>query len=486
MRPPPSARTARSSPLLTGTAKPYRARTAGLLLLCAPLLALLGAPATAQQPTPALAAPTAPAAATAWPAYMPGLSPALSDSAVAAQLPPDVVITPPNAALPAGKARFSGVWQGSACMARACDIRIAVESVTATGATVVYAGANEQQPQVTDRTQASFVGRELHARLRTGARLVMRLREGAGESGEMEIAAWRPETQLLLAGVLSNRPIAPHYTRSVQRLPTPWVSDDGRAQTLEAVVYRPLDAKGPLPTVVFNHGSTGAGNRPAWFTFTWTSPEVAQYFTSKGWQVVFPQRRGRGKSDGLYDEGFGATRSAGYSCQPDRSLPGLDRAITDLDVVMSHLQQRPDVDKTRLLIGGVSRGGILSVAYAGTRPGMFLGVVNFVGGWLGEACREAGAAVNRTGFVRGAAFARPTLWLYGEHDSYYTLASSRASFEAFRAAGGQGRMVDYAPPQGQDGHGIHQYPALWQADLDRYLAQVLPPATPVPFTPRSQ
>ena len=157
--------------------------------------------------------------------------------------------------------------------------------------------------------------------------------------------------------MLGNQRIAPHYTRSVQRLPTPWVSDDGRAQTLEAVVYRPLDAKGPLPTVVFNHGSTGAGNRPAWFTFTWTSPEVAQYFTSKGWQVVFPQRRGRGKSDGLYDEGFGATRSAGYSCQPDRSLPGLDRAITDLDVVMSHLQQRPDADKTRLLIGGVSRGG---------------------------------------------------------------------------------------------------------------------------------
>jgi dienelactone hydrolase len=428
---------------------------------------LLCAMAAAQQP-----APPAPAPATAWPAYMPSLGPALSDSAVAAQLPADAVITPPPATLPAAKARFSGVWQGSACMARACDIRIAVESVSATGATVVYAGANEQQPQVTDRTQATFVGSELQARLRTGARLVMRLRDGGGE---MEIAAWRPETQLLLAGVLSNQALAPRYTRSVQRLPTPWVGDGGRAQTLEAVVYRPLGAKGPLPTVVFNHGSTGAGNRPGWFTFTWTSPEVAEYFTAQGWQVVFPQRRGRGKSDGLYDEGFGTTRSAGYSCQPSRSLPGLDRAMADLDVVMAHLQQRPDVDSTRLLIGGVSRGGILSVAYAGTRPGMFLGVVNFVGGWLGDACRESAVAVNRTGFVRGAAYPRPTLWLYGEHDSYYLLEHSRASFEAFRAAGGQGRFVGYPVPPGLDGHGIHDHPALWRADLDSYMAQVVQP-----------
>lgn len=403
---------------------------------------------------------------------MPHLSPAPTESAVAATLPPDVAITPPDAALPAAKARFSGVWQGAACAARACDIRIAVESVTTSGATVVYAGANEQQPQITDRTQAAFVGSELQARLHTGARLVMRLREGGGE---LEIAAWRPETHLLLASVLSKQALAPRYARSIERLPTPWVGDDGRAQTLEAVVYRPLGAKGALPTVVFNHGSTGAGNRPEWFGFTWTSPEVAEYFTAQGWQVVFPQRRGRGKSDGLYDEGFGSTRSAGYSCEPARSLPGLDRAMADLDVVMAHLQQRPDVDRARLLIGGVSRGGILSVAYAGTRPAMFLGVVNFVGGWLGDACREAAVAVNRNGFTRGAAFARPTLWLYGEHDAYYLLEHSRASFDAFRAAGGQGRFVGYALPTGQDGHGIHNHPPLWQADLDGYMEQVLQP-----------
>lgn len=413
--------------------------------------------------------PEAAPAAIAWPSYMPDLVASASESSVAAVLPADVVITPPDGSLPFDRARWSGIWQGWACMSRACDIRIAIESVAAAGATVVYAGVSDQQAQVTDRAQGRFVGNELHARLHTGARLVLRLRDGVGE---MEMSVWRPESQLLAAGVLSNKPLARQYTRVVERLPTPWTDADGRAQTLEAVVVRPINAKGPLPTVVFNHGSTGNGNRPDWFAITWTSPEVAQYFTAKGWQVVFPQRRGRGKSDGLYDEGFGTNRSAGYTCQPEQSLKGLDRALADLDAVMAHLRQRPDVDSASLLIGGVSRGGILSVAYAGTRPEMFLGVVNFVGGWIGDGCKEA-ALINRTGFVRGAAMPRPTLWLYGERDSYYALDHSRGSFESFLAAGGQGTMVSYALPPGQNGHSIHGFPTLWTAELDSYLAQTL-------------
>ena len=433
---------------------------------------LLCGAAIAQQPESA--------PATAWPGYMSGLVAGPSESPVAAALPSDVAVTQLGADLPADKARWSGLWRGWACMARACDVRIAIEAVTPEGATVVYAAASEQQAQVTDRSQGRFVGNELHTRLHTGARLALRLRDGIVSSGgaEMEMALWRPETRLLATGVLSSHLAALPYTRKVERLSTPWTDADGRPQTLEAVVYRPTNASGPLPTVIFNHGSTGQGNRPEWFTATWTSPEVAGYFTAKGWQVVFPQRRGRGKSGGVYDEGFGPNRSAGYSCQPAYSLPGLDRAVADLDVVMAYVQQRPDVDQARLLIGGVSRGGILSVAYAGTRPGMFVGVVNFVGGWLGDGCKES-AAVNRAGFVRGAAMPRPTLWLYGERDSYYALEHSRASFDAFRAAGGQGRMVSYALPPVQDGHGIHNFPALWRADLDSYLAQALPAAEAV-------
>jgi len=56
--------------------------------------------------------------------------------------------------------------------------------------------------------------------------------------------------------------------------------------------------------LLFHHGSTGKGDDPSRFISTVTSPALAKFFNDRGWMVMFPQRRGRGKSDGLYDEGF--------------------------------------------------------------------------------------------------------------------------------------------------------------------------------------
>ena len=60
------------------------------------------------------------------------------------------------------------------------------------------------------------------------------------------------------------------------------------------------------------------------------------FFNKRGWIVAFPQRRGRGKSGGLYDEGFTPDRSE-YSCDPEFSLPGLERALTDMDAAADYL-----------------------------------------------------------------------------------------------------------------------------------------------------
>lgn len=401
-------------------------------------------------------------AQTAWPAYMAQLQAGPSESEVAAPLPGDVKVLAPEASLAADKARWSGIWRGWACFARQCDVNVAVEQVGERQATLVYTGASAKQQQITERLQAEFVGDELHAHLQTGATAILRLR---ADGATMELSVWKPGDKLQAAGVLTQQPF--RYERRVTRVPTPWV-EDGKAQTLEMVSYLP-PGPGPFPTLIFNHGSTGEGNKPEWFRFTWTSPDVAQYFVDKGWQVLMPQRRGRGKSDGLYDEGFEPDRSR-YACRAELSLPGMDRAVSDLDAVMSHVKTMATVDSRRLMIGGVSRGGILSVVYAGARPDEFEGVVNFVGGWVGDRCLDAGR-VNPVLFRRGAAFKKPELWLYGDKDPFYSLDHSRANFDAFVAAGGKGSFLTYAPPPGQIGHLIHQTPALWSAAMDSYLAQ---------------
>lgn len=79
----------------------------------------------------------------------------------------------------------------------------------------------------------------------------------------MEVSLWRPDTQLLSAGVLTQRP---------------------------------LEGAGPWPTLVVNLGSTGNGDRPAMFGVPFVAMDLVRYFTQRGWQVLFPQRRGRGST----------------------------------------------------------------------------------------------------------------------------------------------------------------------------------------------
>lgn len=255
--------------------------------------------------------------------------------------------------------------------------------------------------------------------------------------------------------------------RLTERVPTPFV-EDGRAVTLEVVLYRPPGA-GPFPLVVFHHGSTGDGDNPALFTQTFTSESVARYFAERGIMVAFPQRRGRGASDGLYDEGFVADRSR-YSCAQGPALAGLERALQDADAAYEYLRTRAEVDAARMLASGWSRGGILAVAHASRRPGAFRGAANFVGGWIGEGCGDA-VAVNRGTFAAAGTAAGATIWIYAEADTFYSIGHSRANFDAFAASGGRGTFHVYTRAAGLNGHFVHNDAALWATDLDGFLRQ---------------
>lgn len=244
--------------------------------------------------------------------------------------------------------------------------------------------------------------------------------------------------------------------------------EDGKPVRLELLVQKP-EGSGPFPAVVFNHGSTGLGNKPELFRISWSSATLARYFVERGWMVIFPQRRGRGASEGRYDEGFETDRSR-YSCKTSLALAGVERAIEDLGAVMAHVKARTDVQRNRILLGGQSRGGILAMAYAGENPDAFIGVINFVGGWVveHELCPNA-TEINATTFKRGAKYSRSTLWLYGEQDPFYSLSHSKANFAAFLSAGGTGRFESYRLPDQISGHTLIAYPGLWAGQMTQYL-----------------
>jgi dienelactone hydrolase len=172
----------------------------------------------------------------------------------------------------------------------------------------------------------------------------------------------------------------------------------------------------------------------------------------------------------LYDEGFKVDRAAGYACEEELAIPGAERALRDIDAATTAILAMPFVDRSKLVVMGQSRGGVLSVAWSGQRPTLPSALINFVGGWLGTGCPTA-TSINQGLLKRGVGYPKPSLWLYGERDPFYPLEHSRANFEAFLAAGGKATFHEFPPPSDGNGHRIGADPALWGAVVEAYLVQ---------------
>ena len=398
---------------------------------------------------------------TIWPGFMSALEPDASESTVAAAPPADIAVEKPSSDLPASISAWSGEWFGWAGQGRRCDVKLIVEQLSRRAATIVCARASADHAPYSERLLAQLHGNELHGQLKSGATLRFRMRN----PDAVELL-WSEPDGRWIAGVLAQ--LSAGGRRIVERVPT-GMHERGEQIMLEMVTFKP-EGRGPFPTLMFNHGSTGIGNDPSLFTSTVTSPALAKYFNDRGWMVVFPQRRGRGKSGGLYDEGFEPDRSQ-YSEDPRHALAGFEHALVDVECTAEHLLSRDDVDHDRLLIGGHSRGGFLALAFAGARPELFSGVLNFVGGWVDEH-GTASEMINPVIAKRGATFTGPTAWLYAENDPFYSIAHSQKSYGAFEAAGGQGQFHVLEMLPGQDGHHILSLTDLWGPLVDGFLDRV--------------
>ncbi|MEL6934421.1 MAG: alpha/beta hydrolase [Pseudomonadota bacterium] len=258
----------------------------------------------------------------------------------------------------------------------------------------------------------------------------------------------------------------PKWTSAKFEQVTTELIENGQPVSFEIVTFKPAGA-GPYPLAIVNHGSTGDGKNPAIAKLTFVDTAIAQFLVDRGYIVVFPQRRGRGKSDGVYDEGFNEDRATGYSCDTDTSLAGAERAVIDLDHIVEAITKRPDISSGPILLSGVSRGGILSMAYAGRKPTQVSGVINFVGGWMAERCPN-GAEINDALFTQASKFPHDTLSLYGENDPFYSVAHTKERFQTFKAKGGQGPYVVFDVPGG-NGHALSAAHGLWAPVANAYL-----------------
>jgi dienelactone hydrolase len=233
-----------------------------------------------------------------------------------------------------------------------------------------------------------------------------------------------------------------------------------RELRLEATLYRPA-GPGPFPVLLFNHGSTGNGRIAP--TVTVRYPTVAQFFVRRGVAVMVPMRRGRGASEGDYDERYG--------CDPAALSHGVERGTADVQAALAFALRQPWADPTRLVLGGMSRGGLLSVLYPSVRRANPKGVINFSGGWTPDWC-DATAHFNEQMFARAGRVTLPMLWLYTENDRNYGPSSIRAYHRAFTGSGGSADLRLF-PAIGHDGHDLLlRSVTVWQQAVDDFLKRI--------------
>ncbi|MFL6229404.1 MAG: alpha/beta hydrolase family protein [Pyrinomonadaceae bacterium] len=260
-------------------------------------------------------------------------------------------------------------------------------------------------------------------------------------------------------------------------------AEDKGTIRLVAYVYRPIK-NDRHEVVLFSHGSTGGMIRSPQEPGGTPPPSVIRFFISRGYTLVAPTRRGRGESSGTYVEEcayyLGQCTLAEQAALTDR---GLREAILDSNAVIDQLILGRLVSRqAKILLGGISRGGFLSLMIAGERPALVKGVINFVGGWLSVSDKYPPADNKlrldaQTVLLKraGKRATSPTVWIYAARDPYYAEATSRGEFfRTWREAGGQGEYFYVTEHSLPIGHDVATNAALWESTVDDFLKRIDP------------
>ena len=212
---------------------------------------------------------------------------------------------------------------------------------------------------------------------------------------------------------------------------------------LHGYLYLPAGA-GPFPAVLWNHGSE---RLPGW------QSDLAAFYTANGFAFFIPHRRGQGQSGAagpyILDRQPSKLAVVVTGASAGRKMVALqEEANRDVVAALAWLKARPDIDHDRIVMSGVSFGGIQTLLAAEKGLGVRAFVAFAPGAmswrWVTGLDARLQAAVKHA--------QAPVLIVQAQND--YDLAPSRVLGPLLETAG-NGRAVVF-PPFGtseQDGHG---------------------------------
>ena len=129
--------------------------------------------------------------------------------------------------------------------------------------------------------------------------------------------------------------------------------------TLHGFLYVPRGT-GPFPAVLWNHGSE---RWPGW------QPGLAAFYTGNGFAFFMPHRRGHGRSGDagpyIMDRQPSTFQFAVNGGDAGKAVIALhEEASRDVDAAVAWLKARPEIDPGRVVMSGVSFGGIQTLLAA--------------------------------------------------------------------------------------------------------------------------
>jgi len=227
---------------------------------------------------------------------------------------------------------------------------------------------------------------------------------------------------------------------------------------LETTIYKP-EGDGPFPIVVINHGKATGDPR---FQER-NRPHIAvRYFMQRGYVVVVPMRQGFSKSTGNY---------IGAGCNVESN--GRVQA-EDVQAVLDHVAAQQYADKNNILVLGQSHGGWTTLAFGTLNYPGVKGLVNFAGGLRQEQCAAWESTLARSAGSYGQETKLPSIWFYGDNDSYFNSTTFHRMHDAYVSKGGRATLIAYGK-FGDDAHRMftsRSAEPIWQPVVSRFLREI--------------
>ena len=367
-------------------------------------------------------------------------------------LPKAIIVTPPNNEVSSDLAKFSGAWAGDAWNGSTPNALV-VEKVNEDGsANVIFAWgdiARRKRERGWSRIAARIADGVLSFSIPNRGTVEYSLARDGRLLGRYTFLSGRSDSVLLTRIDPADRDKiieASHSSLSsgVVAFPVRLNPDAQETVQLHGILYRtPLPGRRPL--VIFSGDSVASDaqrDRPN------RAPIRARQMLGLGYSVLVLQRKGMGGSGGSFME------------PRDASIPleiQLQSALDDLDAAITFMRKQEYVDSAHIVLMGIDRGGLLSVAYAGLHDGGVAGVVNTNGNWNVRGSWWSGL-LSRKDFTgtqltdAGRKTKLTMLWIYSARDSS-VLEYDRNNYRGFTAQGGHGTFVELSPEEKSESFG---------------------------------